>query len=429
MYEQRKNAYELLGTSWKTVYSEDKNIKMNEAERNNYIRGKYERKIKILENSMQYPQITEEKKRELRQKKIVYKEAYKKIATEKLRIIYNREIEKKIKAENRRAQREKAKLRSTDGKIRKLKDGYKKMNQKIEESEEERQIQQSKLQEFKKQYEHKTKPSAYGVLRITQEGIENLEKEEEKDEKLKKKRDYLLGKWNDQLKKTTNLIEKNEIIIKIYEIKEAYEKIATEERRTKYNKYLEEKKQKRIQSKYSHISEYNPKLIRAGEGKEGEWFQNRKVKAVKIATRVLECKDDRHRNLRIRGTQIIGFLDNSSNELKKVYKYEVKRTINGIEKIDVVYTGISMIELSFEKETEEDFEYYNCIINELFSEENIEASKYNEGYIGNIKKDENGKYYTTLGEDKLSEEEQKMLTAVMINNYKEKQEKESESER
>lgn len=427
MHEQERGAYEILGTSWQTVYSEDRDTKMNEAERNSYISRMYEKRIKILKNAIEYQYITEERKKEIEQEIIACKQAYSQIATEELRIIYNQNILKEKEAEKKIAQK-RGKLRSANEKNHQLKDEYQKIYEDIEQTEGERKAQKSKFEEFRKQYKNKTKLSAYGILGITQEGIESLETEEEKDEKIKEKADYLLQQWEHQLQKAPDLIEKNENIIKINEIKEAYEEIKTKERRNQYDKYLEDKKQKRIENEYSHTSEYNPELIRAGKGKEGEWFQNRKVKAVKTATRVLAFPDDRHRNLRIRGTEIIGFLDNSSNELKKVYRYEVKRTINGKEKLDVVYTGISMVELTLKKQTEEDFDYYNSLINELFSEENIEASKYNEGYIGNIQKDENGKYYTTLGEDTLSEEEQKMLTAVIINHYKEKQQQ-NESER
>ena len=49
-----------------------------------------------------------------------------------------------------------------------MKDEYQKVYQKIEQSEEERKKEKNKFEEFKKQYQHKTKPSAYTILGITQ---------------------------------------------------------------------------------------------------------------------------------------------------------------------------------------------------------------------------------------------------------------------
>lgn len=266
MHEQERGAYEILGTSWQTVYSEDRDTKMNEAERNSYISRMYEKRIKILKNAIEYQYITEERKKEIEQEIIACKQAYSQIATEELRIIYNQNILKEKEAEKKIAQK-RGKLRSANEKNHQLKDEYQKIYEDIEQTEGERKAQKSKFEEFRKQYKNKTKLSAYGILGITQEGIESLETEEEKDEKIKEKADYLLQQWEHQLQKAPDLIEKNENIIKINEIKEAYEEIKTKERRNQYDKYLEDKKQKRIENEYSHTSEYNPELIRAGKGK------------------------------------------------------------------------------------------------------------------------------------------------------------------
>ena len=72
--------------------------------------------------------------------------------------------------------------------------------------------------------------------------------------------------------------------------------------------------------------------------------------------------------------------------------------------------------MSFDEETgkPDNPEYYDCVVNELLSEDSIEGSKYNGGYIGNVERAKDGKYTSTLDRKELNAEEQEMLTAVML---------------
>ena len=105
MHEKEKDAYQILRTSYQTVYSEEKETKMNEAERNSYITRMFEKRVKILKSAIEYEYITQEHKYELEQEIIACKEAYNKIATEELRIIYNENILKEKEAQKQRAQK------------------------------------------------------------------------------------------------------------------------------------------------------------------------------------------------------------------------------------------------------------------------------------------------------------------------------------
>jgi hypothetical protein len=108
-----------------------------------------------------------------------------------------------------------------------------------------------------------------------------------------------------------------------------------------------------------------------------------------------------------------------------VNEYLISRIINGKEKKDKIYTNLSLPSL-----TEDNLDYYNCVVNEMLSEDVIEVvTKYNGGYIGMIEKDEaSGGYKATIRDKILNTEEQEIFAAVMINleNEKNKENKKQE---
>ena len=87
---------------------------------------------------------------------------------------------------------------------------------------------------------------------------------------------------------------------------------------------------------------------------------------------------------------------------------------NNTDKVDKIYTILDVPKLGFNKKTGKlvNSQYYDCVVNKLLSEETIEGSKYNGGYIGLVEKKQNG--YDITIDKKLSEEEQENLTAIMI---------------
>ena len=97
-------------------------------------------------------------------------------------------------------------------------------------------------------------------------------------------------------------------------------------------------------------------------------------------------------------------------------EYEIRRIIEGEERVDIVYTHLSLPSLKIQEETGKPIndDYYDCVVNKLLSEEMIKGSKYNSGYIGQIEQDKKGNYYTTLDKGKLNAREQEMLSAVMM---------------
>lgn len=207
--------------------------------------------------------------------------------------------------------------------------------------------------------------------------------------------------------------------------KEYYEKINTKEKRDTYKKELdlkEEIERKKInKEKYSKIDQLDFKMI--GTVKEGK-NKGRKLvaKTENRNPQVVDFNDSR--KIKISKTGEIIF-KNSVLLCNSVNEYLISRIINGKEKKDKIYTNLSLPSL-----TEDNLDYYNCVVNEMLSEDVIEAvTKYNGGYIGMIEKDEaSGGYKATIRDKSLNTEEQEIFAAVMINleNEKNKENKKQE---
>lgn len=207
--------------------------------------------------------------------------------------------------------------------------------------------------------------------------------------------------------------------------KEYYEKINTKEKRDTYKKELdlkEEIERKKInKEKYSKIDQLDFKMI--GTVKEGK-NKGRKLvaKTENRNPQVVDLNDSR--KIKISKTGEIIF-KNSVLLCNSVNEYLISRIINGKEKKEKIYTNLSLPSL-----TEDNLDYYNCVVNEMLSEDVIEAvTKYNGGYIGMIEKDEaSGGYKATIRDKSLNTEEQEIFAAVMINleNEKNKENKKQE---
>ena len=228
------------------------------------------------------------------------------------------------------------------------------------------------------------------------------------------------------------LIElKGEYELKMQELDVVYESVKTEELRQKYNNsinnpdekktYIEymrgittqienEIKKKQIEERYSKADKYNPELIKT--------ISDGQYKGQKLVLRenlnnpaIISLKDER--NIKIKQTGILHFA-NFMGCKSYVNEYQIVRYVHNQQKVDTVYTILNLPELGFNKDTNKPAnpKYYDCVVNKLLSEETIEGSKYNKGYIGLVEKDRCG--YDITIDKKMSEEEQENLTAIMI---------------
>lgn len=362
-----KDCYEIIGAAREAIeWSFTKKQRRTYDEQDEFVKSKYNRIMKILEFGKKIN--TNPQKRELIEKQIdEVKNAYRKIKTPILREIYNQELD-----ELKRKER-----------------GERLVNK-----------------------------NAYEILNTTRDALK-MRVEERNDELLKSKKDELIKRYLEMITSTTTFSEKQKIDLKINQIKESYNLVKTADRRKIYNEKLDLEEEARrirlrkeeIRRKYSHEEEKDPSLI---------YTNKNSVKAIKKiknkASQIYFLIDKQGREIILKRTAEIIYRNSTQVYDGYVNEYELERNVNGVEKIDKVYTNILLRELSFDEETgkPENPEYYDCVVNELLSEDSIEGSKYNGGYIGNVERAKDGKYTSTLDRKELNAEEQEMLTAVML---------------
>lgn len=244
------------------------------------------------------------------------------------------------------------------------------------------------------------KQTAYEILDTLEETSERYT-DKENDQRIRKRRDKLKKGYEEELKTTTDFRKKAKIELHIKEIDEAYDMVNTAVKREEYNRKL----------KYSHVSEYRPDLINTKKGTNDKMLEKEEEPSKEYS-----CPDEENGQLTIKRTARINFQNWTGTGELYIDEYEIRRIIKGEERVDIVYTHLSLPSLKIQKETGKPIndDYYNCVVNELLTEEMIKGSKYNSGYIGQIEQDEEGNYYTTLGKGKLNAREQEMLSAVMI---------------
>lgn len=362
-----KDCYEIIGAAREAIeWSFTKKQRRTYDEQDEFVKSKYNRTMKILEFGKKMN--TNPQKRELIEKQIdEVKNAYRKIKTPILREIYNQELD-----ELKRKER-----------------GERLVNK-----------------------------NAYEILNTTRDALK-MRVEERNDELLKSKKDELIKRYLEMITSTTTFSEKQKIDLKINQIKESYNLVKTADRRKIYNEKLDLEEEARrirlrkeeIRRKYSHEEEKDPSLI---------YTNKNSVKAIKKiknkASQIYFLIDKQGREIILKRTAEIIYRNSTQVYDGYVNEYELERNVNGVEKIDKVYTNILLRELSFDEETgkPDNPEYYDCVVNELLSEDSIEGSKYNGGYIGNVERAKDGKYTSTLDRKELNAEEQEMLTAVML---------------
>lgn len=268
-----------------------------------------------------------------------------------------------------------------------------------------------------------TKRTPYNVLNINIERELSNKSDKEKDRIILNKKTELLFRCEELLESSENFRKRARVELEIKRINEAYELIKNEVKRAEYNlktKNDEEKnevRQSEIEKEYSHTQETNLGLI-----------ANKERQVLKKTIQGMEhfYMDRENRKLRVKQTAEIQYI-NWQGINSSINEYQIKRKINGAERTDVVYTNLLISKLSKNPDTQKihDFDYYECVVNELLSENTIEGSKYNYGYIGEVEKDKEGKYHITLKNKTLNSQGKEQLTVIMILN---KQEKELEIE-
>ena len=259
------------------------------------------------------------------------------------------------------------------------------------------------------------KKNAYEILKISKGRCDDrTRKSENIDEFLLQRKEGLIEFAKVEYEKKVNADKKNEFAAKqklkleVRTIEGAYREIATKEKRAIYNQKLaeiERKEQKAIEDeifkiKYDRSGNYEPSSIVTLKYQDFTKENDRSKLPAIIISR------ENGQEILIQKVGRIGYED-SFGVKDEIGEYEITRIIKGEETTDKVYiSGLNILELGVDEKTGvfQNEAYYKFIANEMLSEEAIrECSKYNNGYLGEPLKDNNGNYFRYLdGREELS---------------------------
>lgn len=366
--------YEIIGTTRNAVEIDvQRKRARNLEEQNKFVKNKFNKMLEMLQYAKNM-NTSPEKIQQIEEQIERVKKAYEEIESPILRVLYNRKLDNNKKIIFCKEENNSAGIRS----------------------------------------------NAYETLDITRKSCQ-MRSEQENDKIIKQNKEKLERFYSSLITQKSTFSDREKIDLELEKISESYELIKTADMRKQYNEELdrqeqeikERKRKNAIKEKYCHISEYNPELIdtfKTGEKQEEKAVAKRLTENSPII--YLRGK----RNIHLRKISEIAFRNCTGIVTSYINGYEVTRDVDGEEVKNIVYTNLLLPELAINKETEEPLnkKYYDCVINKLLSEDTIEGSKYNNGYIGMVEQDENGDYDITLGKEKLNSSEQEMLTAVMI---------------
>ena len=267
--------------------------------------------------------------------------------------------------------------------------------------------------------------------------IKNFAVKEKKKEikKLQAELASLEGKRNAESYRKKSRIDGDIVRLEreIERVESAYAKVATKELRKAYNvelKKLEDQVNERIRQSdlrktYKISQYYNPSSIQQVGYKSLEITEKERIKQEKEKKRNLSVVLVREDGTAVM-VERIGMLGyKTSNKVTGMLDaYRITRTVNGEKKWDVRYTNLNMGDLSRNPKTGElqNKDYHDFIANVFLSEDSIEGTKYNEGYLGEALKNKDGDYFHDL---KNVEELSAVMKFYEIEKKNEKKEKES----
>ena len=421
--EKQKNAYEIIGTSWDAIikiHGKDKKDEFIRMKKNDTLKA-IENKISIVNEKLETTNAPKEqldlqkRLKRLEKSREEIENAYLDIANQESRERYDDKLDLNIKIEN------------AEHKINRMitRDAYEILYLSRETCHDG--IGESRVTD-KKIYKRRN-----ALIKQVEDEIERLKEESLSLSEVNGAYDY---------RKKTGIDGQIALLEEeLNRIEEAYTKIATREQRKAYEVEREELKEQRkelirqsnLRKTYKISQYYNPNSIQQVAYKSLEIDEKEKRKLEKDKKRDLTQILVRENGAPVR-VERIGMLayKNAFNTTGMLDAYRITRKINGKTKSDVRYTNLNMIDLSRDPKTGElhDKEYYNFVANVFLSEDSIEGSKYNNGYIGEVVKDKEGNYIHDLSNRdelsavmKLSEEKE---NSGKENNEKDKKEIEGE---
>ena len=405
--EDKTNAYEIVGTNKVAI-----DRKKDELEKDDFIKEKALETIKRISRKIEIEKQKLEATSSLSEKILINREieksekeieniqkAYERIFDKEHREKYNAFLEIVDKSKETILYRNSSKSQENEEKI--LLD----------------EVPDEVLKEIKNKI-RKNRPkkeTAYEILKISKGRCDDrTRKSENIDNLLLQQKEGLIELAKVEYEKKVNVDKKNEFAanqrlkLEIRTIEGAYREIATKEKRAIYNQKLaeiERKEQKAIEDeifkiKYDRSGNYEPSSIVTLKYQDFTKENDRSKLPGVIISR------ENGQEMLIQKVGRIGYED-SFGVKDEIGEYEITRIIKGEETTDKVYIpGLNILELGVDEKTGvfQNEAYYKFIANEMLSEEAIrECSKYNNGYLGEPLKDNNGNYFRYLdGREELS---------------------------
>lgn len=236
-----------------------------------------------------------------------------------------------------------------------------------------------------------------------------IKQSEDEIKELQKKLDSLDGRKDPESYREKSGIDGKIAMLEqeIERVKKAYDKVATREARKNYEPELsqieeqanERIRQSELRKTYKISQYYNPSSIQQVGYKSLEITEKERIKQEKEKKRNLSVVLVREDGTAVT-VERIGMLGyKTSNRMTGMLDaYRITRTVNGEKKWDVRYTNLNMIDLSRNPKTGElqNKEYHDFVANVFLSEDSIEGTGYNAGYLGQALKDKDGNYVHDL---------------------------------
>lgn len=401
-----KNFYEIIGTSENAIkrkrleLTRDKKLTSKQIDDlvDQFVKEKYENTLRLLEMKIKINEGKILQQLELQRAKKELMHAYKQIASKTLRNLYSYDQEN--------------------------------IETRMENKSEKSKIPEEKIVKFNEIVKNKNR-TAYEVLGTLEETIK-FYNDQENDKRIRERVSKLLKSYTEELEKTEDFRIRIRLQTMIRDIKNSYQLIETAQKRKKYGELLEQKrKEKSIENKYSHKEEYDSSLVHSEKNRNSKSLWNKMLIRIEKQEEARRYPMQDGKEIEIRKTGEVHFLNWGKGKMN-ISEYEITRIIEGEERKDIIYTNsIKPSYLSIDKKTGEPIfpEYYDGVFHELLAEEAIEGSKHNGGYIGEVEKDKDGNYVSSLRNKKLRPMEQECLTAIIMLQKREEMQRENYKEK
>lgn len=255
--------------------------------------------------------------------------------------------------------------------------------------------------------------TAYDFFGISEENVNKMN-EKMANVLIEEKKNNLKWEVNELLNNANNSKAEQEYLISfLIKVEREYESIKNQNTRRFYRELIDKENEIQkhkleknyIERRYKHKPDYS--LIKT-------------ISSGRLAGKKLVVRKSTKNSLKIKLTEEMVIKKTAEIQYRNAtgvydsYVNEYNLKIGNEEHI--IYTNLALNSLEINPKTGKPYnpKYHKVVTEELFSDMLIEGSKYNDGYIGMVEKDENKEYTTTLANKKMNPDEAEKRAAVAI---------------